>query len=204
MSLETKVAKFIYVGCITVFLTSLGCWALLAHQEVSLPNGRLAGQAILDEQFARHAAQGGMAKVKLGQLGRERGASEAVKVFAQRMIAQHSRANDELKQVAAKANISLPAEISAKDQSTYDRLAKLSGGEFDRVYAKDMLDDHVADVTECRKEANGGRNEDVKNFAAQALPMLREHLSEARQMLKVVSPTSARAKNRGRGVRAGR
>jgi len=182
----------VYLGCVTVFLTSLGCWALLAHQDVSLPNGRAAGQVVSDEQFSRNAAQGGMAEVKLGQLAQERASSDAVKSFAQSMIAQHSRASDQLKQVAAQANISLPSEITAKEQSTCDRLSRLSGGDFDRAYAKDMIDEHVADLAEFQKEANAGRNEEVKTFALQSLPMLREHLKQAREMLRSVSASSAR------------
>jgi len=204
MSLETKVAKLFYVGCVTVFLTSLGCWALLAHQDVSLPNGRTAGQAIADEQFVGHAAQCGVAEVRLAQMAQERGSNEAVKGFAQRMVAQHSRANDELKLLAAKASISFPAEVSAKDQNAYDRLSKLSGVEFDRAYAKEMVKDHLADVADFQREINGGRKEGVKTFAALALPMLREHLSEAREMLKMVSRNSTSTKRHRRGVQAGR
>jgi len=204
MSLETKVAKLVYVSCVTMFLTLLGCWTLLAHQDVALPNGRPAGQAVSDEQFAHNAAQGGMAEVKLGQLAQDRGSSDVVKSFAQRMIAQHSRANDQLKQVAAQANISLPADISAKDQSTYDKLSKLSGSDFDRAYARDMVDDHAADLAEFQKEANAGRSAEIKTFALQSLPMLREHLNQAREMLKLVSPNSARRSSSGSGVRSAR
>jgi len=204
MSLETKIAKVIYVGCLTLFLTSLGCWALLAHQDVALSNGRPAGQAVSDEEFVHNAAQGGMAEVKLGQLAQDRGSSDAVKSFAQRMIAQHSRANDQLKQVAGQASISLPSEISTKDQSTYNKLSKLRGSDFDRAYARDMVEDHVADLAEFHKEANAGRSAEVKNFALQSLPMLREHLNQAREMLKLVSPNSARRNGSGHGVRSAR
>ena len=197
MSLETKIAKLVYVGCVTVFLTFLGCWALLAHQDVALSNGRPAGQTVSDEQFAHHAAQGGMAEVQFAKLAQDRGSSDVVKGFAQNMIAQHSRANDQLKQLAAQSNISLPSGISTKDQSTYERLSKLSGSDFDRAYARDMVDDHVADLAEFQKEANAGRGAEMKNFALQSLPMLREHLNEAREMLKVVSPSSARRTSGG-------
>jgi putative membrane protein len=204
MSLETKLAKVIYVCCLTLFLTSLGCWALLAHQDVALSNGRPAGLAVSDEQFAHNAAQGGMAEVKLGQLAQDRGSSDAVKSLAQRMVAQHSRANDQLKQVAAQSSISLPSDISARDQSTYEKLAKLSGRDFDRAYARDMVNDHVADLAEFQKEANAGRNAEIKDFALQSLPMLREHLNQAREMLKAVSASSARRTSGGRGVRSAR
>ena len=138
------------------------------------------------------------------ELAQDRGSSDAVKSFAQRMVAQHSRANDQLKQVAAQSSISLPSDISPRDQSTYDKLAKLSGSDFDRAYARDMVNDHVADLAEFQKEANAGRNAEIKDFALQSLPMLREHLNQAREMLKAVSASSARRTSSGRGVRSAR
>jgi putative membrane protein len=191
--LETKVTKIIYVSCVTLFLTSLGWWALLAHQDSALARGR-PRQTISDEQFARNAAQGGLAEVKLGQLAQERGSSQAVRDFGEHMVAQHSRANDQLKQVALQAKLDLLAELSPRDQSMYDALCKLSGREFDRAYARDMVEDHVADLAEFQREANAGQNEGVKVFASQSLAMLREHLNEARGMLKRMSASSAKAR----------
>jgi putative membrane protein len=186
MSLQTTVGKLIYVGCVTFFATCLGCWALLAHQE-GLPSGRV----MADEQFAKEAAQGGMAEVALGQMAEEHGSNPDVKAFAQRMIVQHSRANDQLKQVAAKAGIPLPNEIAPKDHSTQERLAKLTATEFDREYAKMMVEDHQKDLAAFQREAAGGKNQDLKSFASESLPMLRQHLNQARELLKAVSPSVA-------------
>ena len=194
MFLETKVTKIVYVSCLALFLTSLGWWALLAHQDSALAKVP-PGRTISDEQFARNAAQGGLAEVKLGRLAQEHGSSELVKDFGEHMAAQHSRANDQLKQVALQAKLDLPAELSPRDQSMYDALCKLSGREFDRAYAKDMVEDHVADLAEFQREANAGQNEGVKAFASQSLAMLREHLTEARGMLKRMSASSAKTKS---------
>jgi len=186
MLLQTTVAKLIYVSCVTFFMTCLGCWALLAHQQ-GLPSGRES----TDEQFARDAAQGGLAEVTLGELAEGQGSNAEVKAFAQRMIVQHSRANDELKRAAAKAGISLPNELSAKDRSTHDRLSKLSPTEFDREYAKAMVEDHQKDLAAFQREASSGKNDVLKVFAMDSLPMLKEHLNQAREIVKAVSATAA-------------
>jgi len=187
MLLETTVAKIIYVGCVTFFATCLGCWALLAHQE-GLPSSRVT----TDEQFAREAAQGGMAEVAMGQLAEERGSNSDVKAFAQRMIVQHSRANDQLKQVAAKVGIPLPNEMSPKDRSTQDRLSQLTAAEFDREYAKNMVEAHQKDLAAFQHESTTGKNQDLKAFASESLPMLRQHLNQAREMQKALSPSAVR------------
>jgi putative membrane protein len=132
-----------------------------------------------DSAFAMKAAQGGMAEVQLGQLATQNASNPDVKAFGQRMIDDHTKANERLKAIAGQKGFTLPANVDAKDQATYDRLSKLRGLEFDRAYASDMVKDHREDIAEFEKEANGGNDPDLKRFAADTLPTLREHLSLA-------------------------
>lgn len=189
--LATKTAKISYVAGVTLFLTSLGCWAVLAHQEDATmsPSARAA---MADEGFAKEAALGGMAEVKLGQLAQNKGSNEAVKGFGARMVSEHTEAGEQLKAVAKKERITLPSVLAAKDQSTYDQLSKLTGVEFDRAYAEDMVKDHRQDLLAFQRETNHGKDDLVRGFASQTIPMIREHLKQAKEMLKAVSPTSTR------------
>lgn len=207
--LETKAGKAIYVACVTVVLSVIGSWAVLAHQDTpttSKSNGGTSTAkskpAMADSHFAKEAAQGGMAEVKLGQLARDKGSSDSVKSFGKRMVDDHSKAGDKLKDVASNQNIKLPTDISAKDQATYDRLSKLNGTAFDRGYARYMVKDHETDVAAFQKEANGGRNDLLKSFASETLPTLQDHLKEAKEMTKRVSgqaeTKSAKADKSGR------
>jgi putative membrane protein len=152
-----------------------------------------------DENFAKKAAEGGMAEVKLGQLAEEKGSSPAVKNFGRRMVQDHSKANNELKDVTSKENIPLPNEMDKSDQATYDRLSKLSGDAFDRAYARDMVKDHSKDVSEFQEEAKNGKDESIKNFAAQTLPTLQNHLDQARQMEQAVNQSSSNGNTSGTG-----
>src|ERR1700733_5389427 len=158
--LETKAGKAIYVGCVTVTLSAVGSWGVLAHQDSPKASAATTKSrpAMADTHFAKEAAQGGMAEVKLGQLAQEKGSNDAVKSFGKRMVDDHSKAGDKLKDAAATENISLPDGIAATDQATYDRLLKLNGAAFDRAYAKDMVKDHETDVAAFQKEANGGKS----------------------------------------------
>jgi putative membrane protein len=135
-----------------------------------------------DKQFVMKAAQGGLAEVQLGQLAAQNGNSDRVKQFGQRMVDDHSKANDQLKQVAQQKGVTIPTELSAKDQAEKDRLSKLKGDAFDRAYMKHMVMDHKTDVAEFQKEAKSGKDNDVKNFASQTLPILQDHLKEAQQV----------------------
>jgi putative membrane protein len=196
MFLESTAAKIAYVSGVTLFLTSLGCWAVLGTQETS-PVSTQTQAAMTDQVFAKDAARGGLAEIKLGKLAGDNGSSEAVKAFGTRMVAEHTKAGDKLKDAAAQEHITLPAELSAKDQATYDRLSKLSGTDFDRAYAQDMVRDHQQDLRDFQREANNGNDAAIKAFAADTVPMIQQHLDQAKEMLKTVTPTSSRRTSGG-------
>lgn len=166
----------------SVLLTA-GAGAALAFGQSQLSSA--------DNNFVMKAAQGGMAEVKLGQLAMDKASSQTVKDFGQRMVTDHTKANDQLKQVAAKDGITLPTSLDAKDQATYDKLSKLSGTQFDREYMRDMVKDHQTDVNEFRKESQSAKNPDVKQFAQQTLPVLEQHLTLAKEDSSKIG-TSAR------------
>jgi putative membrane protein len=132
-----------------------------------------------DHAFIMDAAMGGMAEVEIGQLAGGKAQSEAVKQFAQRMVTDHGKVNDELKTLAQNKNISLPTDSGAKHKATKDRLAKLSGAAFDKAYMQEMLTDHRKDVSEFQKESRTGKDPDVKAWATKTLPTLEEHLQLA-------------------------
>jgi putative membrane protein len=187
MQIESKVSKIIYVSCLTIFLTGLGSWAVLAHQD----DAAQSKADMADAHFAKGAAQGGMAEIQLGKLAADRGSNSVVKAFGERMVAQHGAVGDQLKAAAQQANIVLPITVSSKDQQIYDRLARLNGSDFDRVYADDMVRDHEQDLNEFQNEANNGKNSSIRTFAAQTVPMIQQHLNQAREMQKAVSQTSS-------------
>ncbi len=80
-----------------------------------------------DAAFAMKAAQGGVAEVKLGRLATEKAADADVKAFGQHMVDDHTKANDDLKNVGQKENMTLPADLDAKDQALYQKLNGESG-----------------------------------------------------------------------------
>jgi len=128
-----------------------------------------------DKDFVAEAAQGGLSEVKLGQLAQSKAQSESVKSFANKMITDHTKANDELKVVAQKKGLTVPTDVSSEQQKTYDDLAKLSGAEFDKAYMDTMVKDHDEDVAVFQKQAKSGKDKDIKNFAHKVLPTLENH-----------------------------
>jgi putative membrane protein len=156
-----------------------------------------AGMTMADETFLKKAAQGGMAEVELGQLAVQKASSDQVKQFGQRMVDDHSKANDQLKQLAQQEHVKLPTQPSAKDKATKAKLENLSGKEFDEAYMSDMLKDHKKDVAEFERESKNAKDPAVKDFAEQTLPTLREHLKQAQQ----ISPNANTQASNGNSMR---
>jgi putative membrane protein len=146
-----------------------------------------------DKKFMRDAAQGGMAEVELGKLATEKASSDDVKRFGQRMVDDHSKANDELKQIASSEGVTLPDTLNAKDKALKVRLSKLSGENFDRAYMESMVKDHKKDVADFQKESASGSDPQVKQFASKTLPTLQDHLQQAQS----IAPNTKMSGNMG-------
>ena len=149
------------------------------------------GFSMDDQKFMKQAADGGMAEVELGQLAVEKAASPEVKKFGQRMVDDHGKANEQLKSIAGRKGVTLPSQPSAKNQAMKDKLSKLAGEQFDNAYMAEMLKDHQKDVAEFRRASESAKDPDVKNFAAQTLPTLQDHLKQAQSLAAKNSERSA-------------
>ncbi len=148
---------------------------LLIACVISLPSLALAKPAAVDQKFVKEAACGGKAEVMMGKLALEKSKNESVRSFAQKMIDDHSAANQKLESVAQAEGLTVPAEVGPKEQKVYDKLAKLDGKEFDLQYMKAMQKDHDEDVKEFEKASTTVKSASLRDFVTTTLPTLREH-----------------------------
>jgi putative membrane protein len=129
-----------------------------------------------DSAFYKHAAEGGLAEVELGNLAQQKSQNPSVKDFGAMMVKDHSAGNDKLKSVAASKNITLPTSPSAAQMATKAKLKVLSGESFDKSYIKGMVKGHQDTIAEFKKEASSGQDPDAKAFAQATLPTIQMHL----------------------------
>jgi putative membrane protein len=141
-----------------------------------------------DSEFAVSAADGGLLEVKLGELALINASAPEIKAFGQSMVDDHSKANSELATLAAQKQISIPPTLSEKNQTQYDDLSKIKGSEFDKAYAKFMVEDHKEDIEAFKKEAEKGTDAELKAWAADKVPTLEHHLMMAEAAEKAVNP----------------
>lgn len=173
----------------------------------------------MDRRFVTEAAEAGMAEVAHGQLAVQRASNQEVKDFAQRMIDDHTKANQELMQLAMSKGISMPndktmqstkqtgqtgaqmsgqmteqqAQLKGKHREMMDKLAKLSGADFDREYMRGQVKDHEKAVSLFERQSTSGNDAELKAFAAKTLPTLREHHQMARDIAAKVGANETKA-----------
>jgi putative membrane protein len=127
-----------------------------------------------------------MAEIELGKLAQQKAASDQVKQFASRIVDDHSKANEQLKQIASSKGVAIPSDLDRSTRREIEKLQKLSGAKFDREYMELMVSDHKKDVKEFQAEAKSAKDSDIKNFASSTLPTLEQHLDLAKSTQAVV------------------
>ena len=135
-----------------------------------------------DSDFAKKAAEGGMMEVDLGQLAAAKATNQDVKDFGNKMVADHGKANDELKALASQKGLTLPTTPGAEEKTTSNALEKKTGAAFDKAYMNDMVKDHEKDVKEFKNAVSKIQDPDLKNWASNTLTVIQGHLDLAKQV----------------------
>lgn len=151
-----------------------------------------------DANFVKEAAQGGLMEVQLGKLAQEKAGNEKVKEFGKRMEQDHGKANDELKKIASDKDVQLSNELDKKHKGKVDKLTKRSGADFDKQYMDAMVSDHKEDIKKFQRVADKGKDAELKQFASQTLPILKEHLQLAESTAQQVKSGSKSSKSSNR------
>ena len=138
-----------------------------------------------DVKWVEKAARAGMAEVEAGKLAAAQAKRDDVRAFGKEMIADHGKANDELKGIATQKGITLPDKTDSKHLKALTKLSGLSGDKFDKQYLKTAgLDDHTDAQKLFKDGAKDLKDPDLKAFAQKTLPTVEHHLQMVKDMKK--------------------
>jgi len=163
-------------------LISLSCSCVLLAAAAAALGQTTSDASAADQNFVHEALMGGMAEVDLGQLASQKGSTNDVKQFGQKMVEDHTKMGNRMKGVAAQVGVTPPAALSPKDQALKTRLEGLSGAQFDRAYIRAMVKGHEADLQAFHKEASSGTSQAVKDAASQGATVVSQHLEMIKQI----------------------
>jgi len=135
-----------------------------------------------DRKFIEKAAGGGMFEVQAGQLAATRAQSPDVKSYAGMLVDQHTKANDELTQLANAKGVELPAAPPRDMRREIEKMGKKNGAEFDKEFIKTAVKDHKKDIKEFEKASKDVKDPELKAWVGKTLPVLKEHLAQAEKL----------------------
>jgi len=140
-----------------------------------------------DKEFVVKAAHGGMMEVEMARVALEKASSADVKQYAQRMIDDHTKANGELTQLASNKGIAIPSDADHMKMVEKDKadMSKWSGADFDKKYMAMQEREHTKMLRLLEDQANGKGDSDLKAFASNTIPTVREHLKMAQDWNKM-------------------
>jgi putative membrane protein len=157
------------------------------------------GVSNADKDWVEEGLDAGMAEIELGRLAEQRATNPEVKQYAQMMVRDHTKAGDDLKQLAQKYSITVSPHLEDKYRALMDRLSKLNGAEFDREYIDAMVDGHEDIINHLQSKASEDRfgenkgtvrperadnpvEASLNQWAANTLPVARQHLDDAKRI----------------------
>lgn len=156
-------------------MAAVAVWT--ASTAFAADNGQLDHR---DASFIKDAARDGQGEVELGKLAAEKGQSQDIKALGQHLQMDHTKVNQELAQLAQSKGVTLPTEQARKEERAENRFENKTGADFDKAFAEFIMKDHEKDIKSFEKEAQDGKDADVKAFAEKTLAGLRQHLQMAR------------------------
>jgi putative membrane protein len=143
-----------------------------------------ATAAMTDQQFVDLAAQTDMLEAHLGQMAANQASSQDVKDYAQMLVADHTNDYQQLSNIAAKANLTVPKGLDDEHNKMIAPFEKANGAAFDSHYIQAMIAGHTKAISVYTKEAADAQNGDLKSYASATLPTLQKHLDGAKDIAK--------------------
>ena len=159
----------------TLLIKQMGLTFALVASSIS------AAMAATSNDFVDNAAQGGITEVEAGKLALEKSSAADVKTFAQHMITDHTKANQELMVLAKKLDIEVPDDAALTDKAK-KAILEMRDESFDKAYANNQVAAHEKTVELFKKEASSSDNAELKAFATKTLPTLEAHLKMAKEL----------------------
>ena len=141
----------------------------------------------MDKRFLGQVTQASLLNVAMGKLAAEKSTNDAVKEFGKKMVTDHERGLVIFQKVAARDGVTVDAKLDSKHQERLDKLAKLSGPEFDRAYMKDQLKAHQRMVSYFQSEADNSTESAATKMATNMLPAVQRHLNDAKDLNKTLT-----------------
>ncbi len=126
------------------------------------------------EKFVTSAAAGNLLEVELGKMMSESDDPQ-VKQIAQKMVDDHTAANEKLQKAAEKDGLKFKAELTPVGKAVKKELQKKQGADRDRAYLFTQTGGHETVTLQYEHAIHSPGTPAVKQYARQTLSVVKEH-----------------------------
>jgi putative membrane protein len=163
------------IAALGLCLAGVGCTSMGTVSDDSPLNAS-------EQKFMMMVAQNSNAEVVAGKLATRKATNPQVKQFAQRMVDEHTKMNQEMEALAETKGLALPTAPDEQHSQEITIFEQMSGAEFDRAYMSAQVADHAKAVAMFQDQAKTAADPDLRSFAAKHAPMMRDHLNTTSQI----------------------
>lgn len=154
-----------------------------------------------ENDFVKEAAHGSMMEIAMGKLASEKANSDKVKEFGQLMVRDHTKASEELKEIAKSNNIEIPNSMSEDHKEKVNEFNSINNEDFDREFMSKMIEAHEKDIEKFEDAAEDNENEQIRQWAEKTLPTLKEHYKLAQNTMNSLEQLSQEDQNKDNQTR---
>ncbi|MGA8489312.1 MAG: DUF4142 domain-containing protein, partial [Terriglobales bacterium] len=144
-----------------VVLCGLLLGGTLFAQQNSMEKSQQSTLSSADRSFITNAAEANLAEIDAAKLVDQKSTDPAAKDFANRMVKDHTQANQELAAIAKTNGVTVPTQAGATEQHQIDELQKLSGAKLNDTYLHNELEGHKQVISEFEQEVEQGQDQAV-------------------------------------------
>jgi predicted outer membrane protein len=153
-------------------------WFLLSSWLVCA--GGAAKVSSHDQHFIQQASENSLREQHFGQLIQRQSQNDEVKQLGQKIVQDYTQAVQQLDTLARSLGVTLEPKSGDQASRTLDKIAALSGPEFDRAALGEMIKNQEATVRLLEDASQGGKNPDLRQVASAVLPDLQDDVFQTR------------------------
>ena len=144
-----------------------------------------------DERMVKQIAEANLAEISAGKIAQDKAQSEEVKSFAKKMVDDHTKALDDLKQLAQAKGVTLPTEPDKQHMAMEKKLQALSGEKFDKQYMQQAGDRaHKGTHRLLQRASSRAEDSDLKNYASKVIATVEGHQQMAKETTRNLKSTA--------------
>ena len=135
-----------------------------------------------DSQYLVDAAETDLKEIEIGKLAQQKGTDADVKAYGKMLVDDHTKSLNDVKALADKKQITLPATVTEDGQDAYNKLNEKMGIDFDKKFAEMMVDGHEKNIDKAQKASEKANDEEIRLWAANKLTALTKHRDHAKTL----------------------